>query len=681
MASATPHDGKAPSFASLMNMLNPTAIADPDNYGPDEIRGLFLRRHKKDVQAQMAESFLDRIVTKHPVEPSALEERAYDRLADAEFVSFDKNRRTGQLLFKTVVEKSLFSSPAAAAATVRQRLRKLEKETNEDASRDRRTLQDLGEAFEAVGPQQFTKYQRLVDLLKPGGDWNWNPKDPADRIVLFTERVETLRFLEQHLPGDLGLKADQVQAVHGSGVSDKDLQEIVEDFGREKSPIRLLIATDIASEGLNLHYLCHKLLHFDIPWSLMVFQQRNGRIDRYGQTRRPQIGYLYSEPSHEKIRGDLRILELLIEKDEQAAKNIGDPSIFLGVHDAAEEEAVVGKAIEDRLAPDQFESQMDASAEDDLLSLLLGDDPQPSGATAAERTHSFPSLYRDDFAYFTAGLASLDDGLQSAPDPDRQLVTLTVNDDLRRVFRSLPEDALPDDGRIYLTTDRKRVKKAIQDCRSEERKWPDVHLLWDLHPIMEWLNFKLMVKFGRQQAPVVRLQGTLDPQESLFLMQGEIPNRKGQPVIHEWFAVRFDGARSMGVLLSLDEFLERTRFNERPYPNQGASEVPLQVKSLLPDAVEEARRRMSSRRKEFQLNIEPELENQLAELAKLRGKQLSLLEVKHPENSMVNQLLRDRKRQRRTRIEDVFSAYQSWIEETLSTEDSTYLTVAAVFLG
>ena len=61
-------------------------------------------------------------------------------------------------------------------------------------------------------------------------------------------------------------------------MSDAEQQRIVEDFGRTESSIRILVASDVASEGLNLHYLSHRLIHFDIPWSLMVFQQRNGRI-------------------------------------------------------------------------------------------------------------------------------------------------------------------------------------------------------------------------------------------------------------------------------------------------------------------------------------------------------------------------------------------------------------------
>ena len=62
-------------------------------------------------------------------------------------------------------------------------------------------------------------------------------------------------------------------------LSDEEL-EVIEAFGQERSPIRILIASDMASEGLNLHFQCHRLIHFDLPWSLLRFQQRNGRIDR-----------------------------------------------------------------------------------------------------------------------------------------------------------------------------------------------------------------------------------------------------------------------------------------------------------------------------------------------------------------------------------------------------------------
>ena len=204
--------------------------------------------------------------------------------------------------------------------------------------------------------------------------------------------------------------------------------------------MRLLLASDIASEGLNLHFLCHKLIHFDIPWSLMVFQQRNGRIDRYGQERQPHIAYLYTEPEHPKIRGDLRILELLMEKDEQAAKNIGDPSVFLGVFDAREEEEMTGRAIEENLAPAEVNRRMEKAAEDDLLSILFGDAPVPAGQTVRGRCHTFPSLFADDLAYFRDGSPALNDSvdLQADFDPERQIVTLTVNEDLRRTFRALP---------------------------------------------------------------------------------------------------------------------------------------------------------------------------------------------------------------------------------------------------
>ena len=74
-----------------------------------------------------------------------------------------------------------------------------------------------------------------------------------------------MKFLAENLRKDLKMNDKQVVEISG-GMSDADQQSIVENFGREESPVRILVASDVASEGLNLHYLSHRMIHFDIPW-------------------------------------------------------------------------------------------------------------------------------------------------------------------------------------------------------------------------------------------------------------------------------------------------------------------------------------------------------------------------------------------------------------------------------
>src|SRR5690606_33508322 len=130
------------------------------------------------------------------------------------------------------------------------------------------------------------------------------------------------------------------------------------EFGRTESPVRVLVASDVASEGINLHYLCHRLIHFDIPWSLMLFRQRNGRIDRFGQNEQPDIRYLMIVSENDKIRGDMRILEILVEKEEQAMKNIGDPALLMQRFDVEEEEQFTAEAIESGTSPEAFDAML-----------------------------------------------------------------------------------------------------------------------------------------------------------------------------------------------------------------------------------------------------------------------------------------------------------------------------------
>ncbi|MCK5722863.1 MAG: DEAD/DEAH box helicase, partial [Gammaproteobacteria bacterium] len=276
MLSATPHDGKARSFASLMNMLDPTAIANPEDYGPEDIKGLYIRRFKKDIQDQVESAFKERQISVARCNASPTEEDAFDTFSNIKFTQIDKKRSAGQL-FKITLEKSFFSSPAACLDTINNRIHRLEKTEEARFDPDIETLKGLHDRVEKITPDKFSKYKKLLDVIKDKDHgFGWNGKDKTDRLVIFTERIETLAFLHANILRDLKLKDKQITILHG-GMSDVDQQRIVEDFGKEEAPVRLLLASDVASEGINLHYLSHRMIHFDIPWSLMVFQQRNGR--------------------------------------------------------------------------------------------------------------------------------------------------------------------------------------------------------------------------------------------------------------------------------------------------------------------------------------------------------------------------------------------------------------------
>ena len=413
MLSATPHDGRARSFASLVNMLDATAITNPDEYTKEDFRpGLVIRRFKKDVQEQVRETFKDRKVHPRRFPASAAEEAAFDALLAVRLVGHRPDAPVRDL-FTVTLEKALFSSPAACIETADERIRRREREieNGEDASSRRAEIDGLLElraALEQVTPASWSKYQALLAAIRDGQPFRWEPTDPEDRLVIFTERIATLNWLKARLTDDLSLEPGQVETLHG-GMSDVDQQRVVEDFGNTQRPVRLLICSDVASEGINLHYQCHRLIHFDMPWSLMVFQQRNGRVDRYGQNATPQIVYLVTRSANPTIRGDTRILEVLMKKDEQAYKNIGDPSVFMGVHDIEMEEDITRKAVARGESDADFDERWTPKPNqgESLLAMFL----QPKSDQASPRRTAAPprpfSLFASELDYCEAALHRL----------------------------------------------------------------------------------------------------------------------------------------------------------------------------------------------------------------------------------------------------------------------------------
>lgn len=564
MLSATPHDGRAKSFASLMNMLDPTAIADPENYTKEDIKGLCIRRFKKDVKDQVSGSFLERNITLERCHASVREEQSYDIFADMQLeMDLGKSRGTGQL-FKTSLEKSLFSSPAACIKSIDARLKKLYKKYSADDIKDIKLLEELRDSLLRITPKDFMRYQKLLYLLN-SKEYAWNPKDTGDRVVIFTERIETMKYLAEHLRQDLGLKANAIQEISGS-MSDAEQQRIVEEFGRTESPMRVLVASDVASEGLNLHYLSHRMIHFDIPWSLMVFQQRNGRIDRYGQKKRPDIRYMLIESDNKQIKGDMRIIEILVTKEEQALKNIGDPALLLGKFSIEDEELVVADAIENGSDETAFSDTLDTGENEfdpfEALMAAAGETEEVEGESDVVTDDTLFS----DIDYLSNALSYLN---QKENLPVQKLQTVSgldikITDDMRRRLSALvPDEALPEGDTLRVSDDKKFCMEMMRESMQNnmaETAWPKTQYLWPLHPILSWVNDKAGLLYGRGEAPIMGIPGMLDEGELIFVVTGSIPNLKSTPLVDEWFGLLYQNGQ-YAKTLAMDEVIQKTKIS------------------------------------------------------------------------------------------------------------------------
>ncbi len=741
MLSATPHDGKARSFASLMNMLDPTAIGDPDDFTREDFtdKGLVIRRFKKDVREQVKKSFRDRTIYRNPFPLSAVEEAANDALlavpvrgrtaggSRMQAAGPESRGSRSRQLFSVTLEKALFSSPAACLETVVRRRRQLERDlarshatrTTSDepaGTQERRRairrelagLAALADSLEAVGAAHFSKYQALLRAIRGGKPFRWSSRSPRDRLVVFSERIATLRWLERHLVADLELRPEQVALLHG-GLSDTDQQEIVEAFGNETTPLRLLLASDVASEGINLHHQCHRLIHFDLPWSLMVFAQRNGRVDRYGQRRDPRIVYLLADSVNPTIRGDARVLEVLIEKDEQAHRNIGDPSIFMNQYDVQAEEDVTRGAIAAGESAASFDGRLtpDTSEGDELMALFLGtaeanaeETPSRAGTARAaalgrQRTEtargglggsrSIPeSLFADDLAYVEAGLEHLRHAhpeLDSRVDRASQTLTLDAPPDLRARFRQAPPEIRPKAWRFVLTADRQAMEAQIAESRRHESHWPRVHYLWRLNPVVQWLDDRMLASFGRHEAPVLAGVPDLLPGEAVFVVTGQVSNRKGQPLVSEWIAIPSWGAEAADVERFAD-FAERIGLGRKDFANTGVEPDLDALEAVLPDVVELARMWVGDEARRSAVRMDDERDREINALTALESRRKDQIEARRRSRpSRIAGIVNWRAENELREVEEAFADYFRWVEDTMTIAGAPQVSVVAVLTG
>jgi hypothetical protein len=489
-----------------------------------------------------------------------------------------------------------------------------------------------------------------------------------------------MNFLKENLQKDLGLSAEAIKTLDGS-MSDVELNEVIEKFGDRQSSLRLIIATDVASEGINLHFLCYRLIHFDIPWSLMALQQRNGRIDRYGQEHTPLIRYMLTRSQNKRMDEAERIIRVLIKKDEQATKNIGDPSVFMGVFEVDEEVRITATAIERGESAADFEARLNEVSQDpefDFFALLDGEVEVSDEREIVSQIQKFPYLWEDDFHYTLKSLEMINQNniLQYNVRAEEYLIELTMPRELERRYDRLPREIQPGSKQpLKLCADRQLVQKDLEESRKAEEKWVPIQYLWELHPVVQWLNDLNLTIFGRHQAPVLNLP-TLANEEVVFVMTGLIPNRRGQPLLHEWFSVVFQGEK-FARIENFADTVERTALNKRDIPNRKLP-VPPQLSDLRDEAVSIARQEMMQKRQVFEKRINQELQEQLNRLESLKKEHYVQLELRFQDNSP---LVTEKKQREKDNTEAIFTEYFRWVEDSMTTEPQPYIKIIAVLQG
>jgi len=130
--------------------------------------------------------------------------------------------------------------------------------------------------------------------------------EPKANILIYTEYVDSLDAIKERLDG-----SDFGTIMSISGDDDEKTRIATTKKFRTREKI-ILVSTDTAAEGLNLHDKCHHLIHFELPFNPNRLEQRNGRIDRYGQKLEPRVFYMYVRGTFEE-----RILLRLIAKYEK----------------------------------------------------------------------------------------------------------------------------------------------------------------------------------------------------------------------------------------------------------------------------------------------------------------------------------------------------------------------------
>ena len=237
----------------------------------------------------------------------------------------------------------------------------------EALQRELALIDEMREIAEDARYQADRRIQEIVGWIGKNmcpGLSSSNEEHPAwndNRVIIFTEYEDTRRYIEKCLNEAISRTDRAVEriAVFSGTTSRERRLDIRDAFNTEPKdhPLRILIATDAAREGLNLQRHCSNLFHFDLPWNPSRLDQRNGRIDRKLQP----ADEVFCRYFVFKQRPEDRVLEVLVKKSEIIRQELGSAANVLDSQLAAS----IGKGGIKRAEVGQLENLIDGVQLDD----------------------------------------------------------------------------------------------------------------------------------------------------------------------------------------------------------------------------------------------------------------------------------------------------------------------------
>lgn len=366
--SATPHNGHSESFTALLEMIDNRRFSRGAKVDQDALNEVTVRRLKTQITEM---DFPAREIKLIPFVPSRDEDDTFATLDRILKDSAQRNGRKRSLdIVALLVKKRFLSSPwafgrtlaAYDAAAAGGRLPELDDDyyaevigsdqTDEEeglleqpefvslqqskgsdplvaaTSADIRRLVAWGESYEHRPNSRLNALIDFLDAICRPDRATWT----NERVVVFTEYADTLGWIVGVLK-QRGY-ADVVEAIQGSTRPDQR-EQIRARFAEPPAtdPIRVLVATDAAGEGIDLQDYCHRLVDFDVPFNPSRLEQRIGRIDRYGQHEPPEVFYFAPDQPTSLYAGDLHFLQGIADKVSTVHRDLGSTNPLITVDD------------------------------------------------------------------------------------------------------------------------------------------------------------------------------------------------------------------------------------------------------------------------------------------------------------------------------------------------------------